>query len=58
VTWAGGYEKAPPEQLNAAIIYATVGDLVPAALRTSRFNSTAILVHNYRPIKASHEDPV
>ncbi len=32
-TWAGGSEQAPPEKLDAAIIFASVGSLVPAALR-------------------------
>ena len=31
--WAGGSEEAPPEKLDAAIIFAPVGALVPAALR-------------------------
>jgi alcohol dehydrogenase, propanol-preferring len=31
--WAGGSSEAPPEQLDAAIIFAPVGALVPAALR-------------------------
>ncbi len=31
--WAGGYEDPPPEELDAAIIFAPVGALVPAALR-------------------------
>jgi alcohol dehydrogenase, propanol-preferring len=35
-TWAGGSDEMPPEQLDAAIIYATVGDLVPVALRAVR----------------------
>ena len=30
--WAGGSEQAPPELLDAAIIFAPVGALVPAAL--------------------------
>jgi propanol-preferring alcohol dehydrogenase len=30
--WAGGSEEAPPEPLDAAIIFAPVGALVPAAL--------------------------
>ncbi|HLN08559.1 MAG TPA: zinc-dependent alcohol dehydrogenase family protein [Xanthobacteraceae bacterium] len=34
--WAGGSDEMPPEPLDAAIIYATVGDLVPAALRAVR----------------------
>ena len=31
--WAGGSDEAPPEPLDAAIIFAPVGDLVPIALR-------------------------
>jgi propanol-preferring alcohol dehydrogenase len=31
--WAGGSDAAPPEPLDAAIIYAPAGELVPAALR-------------------------
>ncbi len=31
--WAGGSDDAPPELLDAAIIFAPVGALVPAALR-------------------------
>jgi propanol-preferring alcohol dehydrogenase len=31
--WAGGSQEAPPEPLDAAIIFAPVGALVPAALR-------------------------
>ena len=34
--WAGGSEETPPEQLDAAIIFAPVGSLVPAALRALR----------------------
>ncbi len=34
--WAGGSDEAPPERLDAAIIYAFVGDLVPLALRAVR----------------------
>jgi propanol-preferring alcohol dehydrogenase len=32
-TWAGGSEEPPPEQLDAAIIFAPAGPLVPTALR-------------------------
>jgi propanol-preferring alcohol dehydrogenase len=32
--WAGGSDEMPPEKLDAAIIFASVGSLVPAALRT------------------------
>ena len=34
--WAGGSDEAPPQQLDAAIIFAPVGALVPAALRALR----------------------
>ena len=36
VAWAGGSDEAPPRPLDAAIIYASVGALVPAALRAVR----------------------
>lgn len=36
VTWAGGSDSAPPAPLDAAIIFAPAGDLVPAALRAVR----------------------
>jgi propanol-preferring alcohol dehydrogenase len=35
-TWAGGSDEAPPQALDAAIIFATVGDLVPLALKAVR----------------------
>ncbi|MEO8525617.1 MAG: zinc-dependent alcohol dehydrogenase family protein [Caldimonas sp.] len=35
-TWAGGSDETPPQQLDAAIIFATVGDLVPLALKAVR----------------------
>ena len=31
--WAGGSDTAPPVELDAAIIFAPIGSLVPAALR-------------------------
>ncbi|MCL6594945.1 MAG: zinc-dependent alcohol dehydrogenase family protein [Firmicutes bacterium] len=31
--WAGGSDEAPPEPLDAAIVFAPVGELVPLALR-------------------------
>lgn len=34
--WAGPSDAAPPEPLDAAIIFAPVGDLVPAALKVVR----------------------
>jgi propanol-preferring alcohol dehydrogenase len=35
-SWAGGSDEAPPEPLDAAIIFAPDGALVPAALRAVR----------------------
>ncbi len=34
--WAGGSDELPPEPLDAAILFAPVGNLVPAALRAVR----------------------
>ncbi|POZ51487.1 zinc-dependent alcohol dehydrogenase family protein [Methylovulum psychrotolerans] len=34
--WAGGSEEMPPEPLDIAIIFATVGELVPLALKAVR----------------------
>jgi alcohol dehydrogenase, propanol-preferring len=34
--WAGSSQELPPEPLDAAIIFAAVGSLVPAALRATR----------------------
>ncbi len=34
--WAGGSDEAPPEPLDAAILFAPVGALVPVALRAVR----------------------
>jgi propanol-preferring alcohol dehydrogenase len=35
-TWAGGSDQAPPEPLDAAVIFAPVGGLIPAALGAVR----------------------
>ncbi|ATJ91116.1 alcohol dehydrogenase [Acetobacter senegalensis] len=35
-SWAGGSDELPSEQLDATIIFAPVGSLVPAALKTLR----------------------
>jgi propanol-preferring alcohol dehydrogenase len=35
-SWAGGSSEAPPEELDAAIIFAPVGPLVPEALKRVR----------------------
>jgi propanol-preferring alcohol dehydrogenase len=34
--WAGNSDEMPPESLDAAIIFATVGDLIPLALKAIR----------------------
>jgi propanol-preferring alcohol dehydrogenase len=34
--WAGGSDESPPEELDTSIIFAPVGELVPAALRAVR----------------------
>jgi propanol-preferring alcohol dehydrogenase len=40
--WAGGSDEAPPEELDAAIIFAPVGPLVPAALRVLAKGGTVV----------------
>jgi len=40
--WAGGSSEAPPEKLDAAIIFAAVGELVPAALRALDKGGTVV----------------
>jgi len=35
-TWAGGSDERAPQELDAAIIFATVGDLIPLALAAVR----------------------
>jgi alcohol dehydrogenase, propanol-preferring len=40
--WAGSSEEAPPEQLDAAIIFAPVGALVPAALKAVARGGTVV----------------
>lgn len=40
--WAGGSDEQPPEILDAALIFAPVGALVPAALRTVRKGGTVV----------------
>lgn len=34
--WTGGLDESPPVMLDAAIIFAAVGELVPAALKAVR----------------------
>ena len=40
--WAGGSDETPPEPLDAAIIFAPVGALVPTALRAVRKGGTVV----------------
>jgi propanol-preferring alcohol dehydrogenase len=40
--WAGGSDALPPEELDAAIIFASIGDLVPAALRAVAKGGTVV----------------
>ena len=40
--WAGGSDQPPPQMLDAAIIFAPVGPLVPAALRAVERGGTVI----------------
>jgi alcohol dehydrogenase, propanol-preferring len=40
--WAGAADEPPPEELGAAIIFAPVGDLVPAALRATAKGGTVV----------------
>lgn len=42
VAWAGDSDAAPPEELDAAIIFAPVGALVPAALRAVAPGGTVV----------------
>jgi alcohol dehydrogenase, propanol-preferring len=41
-TWAGGSDEQPPDELDAAIIFAPVGTLVPFALRAVRKGGTVV----------------
>jgi propanol-preferring alcohol dehydrogenase len=40
--WAGGSDETPPEKLDAAIIFAPVGALVPQALKALRKGGTVV----------------
>jgi alcohol dehydrogenase, propanol-preferring len=40
--WAGGSSTAPPQRLDAAIIFAPVGSLVPAALKATDKGGTVV----------------
>ena len=41
-TWAGSSTEPPPEQLDAAIIFASAGELVPQALKTLAPGGTVV----------------
>jgi len=40
--WAGASDEAPPEELDAAIVFAPVGSLVPQALRVSARGASVV----------------
>lgn len=40
--WAGGSDRQPPEKLDAALIFAPVGELVPAALEACDKGGTVV----------------
>jgi alcohol dehydrogenase, propanol-preferring len=40
--WAGGSDELPPEPLDAALIFAPVGALVPAALKATKKGGTVV----------------
>lgn len=40
--WVGGSDETPPEALDAAIIFASAGDLVPAALKAVRKGGSVV----------------
>jgi propanol-preferring alcohol dehydrogenase len=40
--WAGGSEERPPEELDAAIVFAPAGELVPAALAALAKGGTVV----------------
>ena len=46
-TWAGGSDEASPAELDAAIIFASVGALVPAALRALAPGGTVVCAGIY-----------
>src|SRR4029078_7291763 len=47
-TWTGGSDQAPPEKMDAAIIFAPVGALMPIALRQLEKSGEGIAagIHN------------
>ena len=40
--WAGGSDESPPEKLDASLIFAPVGSLVPAALKATEKGGTVV----------------
>ncbi|HTW50951.1 MAG TPA: zinc-dependent alcohol dehydrogenase family protein [Stellaceae bacterium] len=40
--WAGGSDEMPPEKLDAALIFAPIGALIPAALKATKKGGTVI----------------
>jgi propanol-preferring alcohol dehydrogenase len=56
--WAGGYDEAPPERLDAAITFAPSGDVVRAALRALDRGATVAVnaIHLDRLPEMAYED--
>ena len=42
VTWAGASDRRPPRELDAALIFAPVGELIPVALQSVRKGGTVV----------------
>lgn len=42
MVWAGGTDQSPPEELDAAILFAPAGELAPLALRTLAHGGTVV----------------
>ena len=51
--WVGGSDESPPEPLDAAIIFAPVGDLVPPALQAVRKGGRVVCAGGSPPRSAS-----
>ncbi|WP_323717688.1 MDR/zinc-dependent alcohol dehydrogenase-like family protein [Paracoccus aminovorans] len=56
--WAGGSDRQPPEPLDAAIIFAPLGELVPVALRAVRKGGRVVCagIHMGRDANLPHSN--
>ena len=59
-TWAGGSDETPPEPLDAAIIFASAGELVPQALKVLTPGGTVVCagIHMSDIPSFPYDDPV